>query len=295
VSAPPVVGVVSVNGLVTSIADARIPAMDHGFLFGDSIYEVIRTNGGRPVAFAQHVERLRHSAQATYLQLPWTDAEISARIRAAVVASKFPDCYVRLVVSRGIGPMTLLPDQCDKPTMIVYVMPLTLQSEAEFERGMSVVVPTRLRNDRRALAPAAKTGNYLNNALALVEAKRAGGDDAVMLNSDGHVTEATTANVFWAKGGEVRTPSLECGILAGITRTLLIWTMRQEGVAVVEGRFGVDELRDCDEAMLTGTIRGVSPVVRIDGRRVGDGRPGPLTRKIAALNDGVIESQTQDW
>lgn len=294
-SVPPSTGVVSVNGLVTSIADARIPAMDHGFLFGDSIYEVIRTRGSRPVAFAQHVERLRQSAQATYLQLPWTDAEISARIRAAVVASKFPECYVRLVISRGVGPMTLLPDACDKPSMIVYVMPLALPSDADFERGVTVVVPARLRNDRRALAPAAKTGNYLNNALALVEAHRAGGDDAVMLNSDGDVTEATTANVFWANGGEVRTPSLECGILAGITRTLLIWTMRQEGIAVVEGRFTVDEFRACDEAMLTGTIRGVSPVVRIDGVQVGDGRPGALTRRIAAINERVIESQTQDW
>ncbi len=294
-SVPPSTGVVSVNGLVTSLADARIPAMDHGFLFGDSIYEVIRTRGGRPVAFAQHVERLRHSAQATYLQLPWTDAEISARIRAAVVASKFPESYVRLVVSRGVGPMTLLPDACEKPSMIVYVMPLVLPNDEEFDRGASVVVPARLRNDRRALAPAAKTGNYLNNVLALVEAKRAGGDDAVMLNTEGDVTEATTANVFWAAGGEVRTPSLECGILAGITRTLLIWTMRQDGIPVVEGRFTADEFRACDEAMLTGTIRGVSPVVRIDGRQVGDGRPGPLTRRIAAINERVIESQTQDW
>jgi branched-chain amino acid aminotransferase len=295
VSAAPNSGVVSVDGVITSIADGRVPVMDHGFLFGDSIYEVVRTRGGRPVAFAQHLERLRQSATATYLQLPWTDAEIGARVRDAVAASKLPESYVRIVISRGVGPMTLLPDACDKPSMVVFVMPLVLADAAEFERGMSVVVPARLRNDRRALAPAAKTGNYLNNVLSLVEAKRAGGDDAVMLNTEGHVTEATTANVFWAKDGEVRTPSLDCGILAGITRTLLIWSMRQEGVPVVEGRFPAADFRACDEAMLTGTIRGVSPVVRIDGRPVGDGRPGPLTRRIAALNDRVLEGQTQDW
>jgi len=295
VSPPPSTGVVSVNGVITSLADARVPAMDHGFLFGDSIYEVVRTKGGRPVAFAQHLERLRQSATATYLQLPWTDAEIGARIRDAVVASKFPECYVRLVISRGVGPMTLLPDACAHPSMLVFVMPLVLQTKDEFERGIGVAVPSRLRNDRRALAPAAKTGNYLNNVLSLVEAKRAGGDDAVMLNTAGEVTEATTANVFWAKNGAIRTPSLDCGILAGITRTLLIWSMRQEGIEVEEGGFPPDDFRSCDEAFLTGTIRGVSPVVRIDGKKIGDGRPGPLTRRVAAMNEIVIEGQTQDW
>ncbi len=294
-SVPPSTGVVSVNGVITSLAEARIPAMDHGFLFGDSIYEVIRTRGGRPVAFAQHLERLRQSAIATYLQLPWTDAEISARVRAAVEAARFPESYVRLVVARGVGPMTLLPDQCPQPTMVVYVLPLVLQTPEEFEKGVSVAVPQRLRNDRRALAPAAKTGNYLNNVLALVEARRAGGDDAVMVNSAGHVTEATTANVFWARKGELLTPSLECGILAGITRTLLIWTMRQDGLSVHEGAYDVADFKRADEAFLTGTIRGVSAVVRIDGRPVGDGKVGPLTRRVAALNEAVIEAHTQDW
>lgn len=294
-SVPPATGVVSVNGVVTSIADGRLPVMDHGLLFGDSIYEVVRTLGGRPVAFAQHLDRLRQSAHATYMQIPWTDSEIGARIRAAVEASKLAECYVRLVVSRGVGPMTLLPDGCGDPTMIVYVMPLVLPTAADVDRGMGVVVPARLRNDRRALAPAAKTGNYLNNVLALVEARRAGGEDAVMLNTEGFVTEATTANVFWVKGGEVRTPSLDCGILSGITRTLLIWAMRQESILVTEGRFPAAELRGADEAFLTGTIRGVSPVVRVDGKPVGDGRPGPLTLRIHALNERVLATHVQDW
>jgi branched-chain amino acid aminotransferase len=294
-SPPPSTGVVSVDGVITPLAEARIAAMDHGFLFGDSIYEVVRTRGGRPVAFAQHLERLRQSATATYLQLPWTDAEISARIRAAVDAARLPESYIRLVISRGVGPMTLLPDQCASPTMVIYVMPLALQTPAELDRGIAVAVPQRLRNDRRALAPAAKTGNYLNNVLALVEARRAGGDDAVMVNTEGHVTEATTANVFWVRQGRIRTPSLDCGILAGITRTLLIWTMRQDGLDVQEGAYDVEDLRTADEAFLTGTIRGVSAVVRIDGRPVGDGRVGPVTRRVMALNERVIEAQTQDW
>lgn len=288
-------GVVSIDGVVTPIADGRVSVMDHGFLFGDSIYEVVRTLGGRPVAMPEHLARLRQSAEMTYLRLPWTDAEIVARIRAAFDGSKLADAYIRLVVSRGPGPMTLLPDQCGNPSMIVFVMPLVLPSAADIERGIGVVVPDRLRNDRRSLAPAAKTGNYLNNALALVEAKCAGGDDAVMANPEGFVTEATTANVFWAKGGRVITPSHDCGILAGITREALLGEIRRAGIFVVEGRFPVADFRACDEAFLTGTIRGVSPVVRIDGRPVGDGRPGPLTRRIAALNDRAIASLAREW
>lgn len=293
-SAPATAGVVSIDGVITPISEGRVPVMDHGFLFGDSLYEVVRTFGGRPVAMREHLARLRTSAEMVYMRLPWSDAEIVARLAAAFAASRFPDAYVRLVVTRGVGPMTLLPDACDRPSTIVYVMPLVIPA-ADNERGIGVVVPERLRNDRRSLAPAAKTGNYLNNLLALVEAKRAGGDDAVMVNPEGFVTEATTANVFWVKDGKVHTPSHDCGILAGITRALLLGEMRREGMDVLEGRFPVGDFLGSDEAMLTGTIRGVTPVVRIDGRSVSDGKPGPVTKRIAALNDRLLEANARDW
>ena len=294
-TAPPVKGVVSVDGVVTPIGEGRVSVMDHGFLFGDSIYEVVRTRGGRPVAMAEHLVRLRQSAAMTYLRLPWADAEISARMKAAFDASGLPEAYIRLVVSRGVGPMTLLPDGCERPTMVVYVMPLVLQSPAEFDRGIGVVVTDRLRNDRRSLAPAAKTGNYLNNVLALVEAKRAGGDDAVMVSPEGFVTEATTANLHWVKGGTVFTAPLDGSVLAGVTRSLLLAQLAKEGVVVREGRFALAEFRACDEAFLTGSIRGVSAIVRIDGRAVGDGRMGPLTRRAAAANERLIEANARDW
>ncbi|MCE9636920.1 MAG: aminotransferase class IV [Planctomycetes bacterium] len=295
-SAPAAEGVVSVDGKIVPIADARVNAMDHGFLFGDSIYEVVRTNRRRPVALAEHLERLRASANQTYLVLPWTDAEMAARMRDAVAATSFPECYVRIVVTRGPGPMTLAPEPCFSPSMLIYAMPLRTPTAEELHRGASIVVPARLRNDRRALAPAAKTGNYLNNVLALVEAHRAGGEDAVMLNVDGHVTEATTANVFWVRGGELFTPSHDCGILAGITRTLLIWTMRKDlGAVVHEGRYGYADMAGADEVMLTGSVRGVSPVVRIDGKPVGSGVPGPVTKRLVESYDAVVEGATQDW
>lgn len=294
-TAPATSGVVSVDGVISPLAEARVLATDHGFLFGDSIYEVVRTIGRRPVALAEHLERLRASANQTYLVLPWTDGEIAGRMRDAVAATDFPECYVRLAVTRGPGPMTLLPDDCFSPSMLVYVLPLRTPTAEELARGASVCVPARLRNDRRALAPAAKTGNYLNNLLALVEARRAGGDDAILLNAEGHVTEATTANVFWVRGGEVFTPSLDCGILAGITRTMLIWALRKSGAEVHEGAFRLADLTGADEAMLTGTVRGVSPVVRIDGRPVGAGVPGPVTQRMMRLYDEILRQAAQDW
>jgi branched-chain amino acid aminotransferase len=191
--------------------------------------------------------------------------------------------------------MSLLPDACVQPSMLVYAMPLRTPTAEELARGAAVCVPARLRNDRRALAPAAKTGNYLNNVLALVEARRAGGEDAILLNVEGHVTEATTANVFWVKDGEVLTPSHDCGILAGITRTLLIWALRKEGTVVREGRFTYSDLVAADEVMLTGTVRGVSPVVTIDGKPVGSGVPGPLTQRLVATYEEILVHATQDW
>ena len=294
-NAPRLEGVVSVDGVITPLADARIGAMDHGFLFGDSVYEVVRTVGRRPVALAEHLERLRASANQTYLVLPWTDGEIARRMRDAVAETKFSECYVRLVVTRGPGAMTLLPDDCFSPTMLVYVLPLVTPTAEELARGASLCVPERFRNDRRALSPAAKTGNYLNNMLALVEARRAGGEDAILLNASGHVTEATTANVVWVRGGESYTPSLDSGILAGITRTMLTWALRKEGAEVHEGSYALSDLTGADEAMLTGTVRGVSPVVRIDGKPVGSGVPGPVTQRMMALYESAIRDAAQDW
>lgn len=287
---------VSVNGVITSPEAARVPAMDHGFLYGDSVYEVIRSFEGRPVAMDEHLSRLRASAAQIYMRIPWSDDEVRAHARAAVAATELPDQYVRIVVTRGPGPMSLLPDGCDRPTLAVYVLPLVVPDAAAREQGIRVSVPARIRNDTRALAPSAKTGNYLNNLLALVEAKRAGGADAVMVGADGHVTEATTANVFWVKGGLVSTPSLASGILSGITRSLLLPAMRAAGHDVREGQFPLADLLGADEVFLTGTVRGVMPVVAIDEHRVGDGRPGRLTREFVELHDRVLaEAAPSPW
>ena len=288
-------GAVNVHGTITSLEDARIPAMDHGFLYGDSVYEVIRTLDGQPVGWPEHHARMCASADALYMKLPWTRAEMGARIVETIAATGLEDCMVRIVVTRGPGPMSLLPEGCDGPRMVIYVLPLRLPPREQMENGIEISVPSRLRNDQRALAPSAKTGNYLNNLLALVEAKRAGGADAVMVNTSGNVTEGTTSNVFWVRDGVIRTASLDCGILSGITRHELIAAMRADGIAVEEGAFPLADLTGADEAFLTGTVRGVTPVVRIDGVPVGEGRPGPVTKRVEGLLIQVLRSARRPW
>jgi branched-chain amino acid aminotransferase len=288
-------GVISVNGVISAPEDACIPAMDHGFLFGDSVYEVVRTLDGLPVAWPAHFERLSASAASLYMDLPWTRAQMGERIVETIAATGLPECTVRMVVTRGPGPMSLLPDACDGPRLVVYVLPLRLPPEEHLTNGIRISVPSRLRNDSRALAPAAKTGNYLNNLLALVEARRAGGTDAVMVNTSGHVTEGTTSNVFWVRGGVVRTASLDCGILSGITRHELLAEMRADGLTVEEGGFPLEDLTGADEAFLTGTVRGVTPVVDIDGQLVGTGRPGPVTLRVVELLRRTLLAARGPW
>ncbi len=288
-------GAVSVDGVITAPAGARIPAMDHGLLFGDSVYDVVRTWEGRPAAWPEHFDRLRQSAAAIYMQLPWSRDELGARIQETIAATGLDECYVRIVVTRGSGPMSLLPDACAGPSLILYVLPLRLYPEEWTRDGIDVVVPGRLRNDVRALSPGAKTGNYLNNLLALVEARDAGVQDAVLLNAHGHVTEATTANVFWVRDEVLFTPELACGLLPGITRASLLDALRRHGLDVRSGPYPLGDLTGADEAFLTSTIRGVMGIARIDGQPVGAGRPGPVTRRVAEINREVMEQSAGPW
>jgi len=281
--------IVSIDGRLLPPEQATVNVFDHGFLFGDSVYEVVRTRRGRPVTLDEHLARLEGSAERIYMTLPWDRASFAARIDEALRAGGNPESYVRIVVTRGVGEISLLPDSCKSPSLILIVKPLPVPPPAVARDGLRVSLAGRPRNDRRALDPSAKTGNYLNNLLALVEAHRAGNDDAVLLNPAGMLAEATTSNLFLVKGGRVRTPSLACGILAGITRDLLVREMGRGGLAVEEGEFPAAALLGADEAFLTSTIRGVAPVTRVDGEPVGDGRPGPVTGRVAALYEAALD------
>jgi branched-chain amino acid aminotransferase len=281
--------VVSIDGRIVPPEEATVSVFDHGFLFGDSVYEVIRTRRGVPVTMDEHLRRLEGSAAGIYLALPWSRAEIASRISEAVRSANNEECYVRAIVTRGVGEISLLPDSCRAPSLILLVKPLPLPAPSVATEGIGVVVASRARNDRRALDPSAKTGNYLNNLLALVEARRAGADDAILLNPAGRVAEATTSNVFLVRGGKALTPALGCGILAGITRDVLLREFPKAGIAAEEGEYPEDVLRGADEVFLTSTVRGVAPVTKIDGKPVKDGKPGPVTKRVAALYDELLD------
>ena len=262
---------------------------DHGFLFGDSVYEVVRTRRGVPVTMAEHLARLRASAERIYMELPWTDADIGARTAELLRAADNPESYLRIVATRGVGEISLLPDTCRDPLLLLIAKPLPVPPASVMKDGIAVALVGRPRNDRRALDPGAKTGNYLNNALALIEARRTGAEDAILLNPEGLLAEGTTSNVFLVRGGRVLTPTLDSGILSGITRALLLREMTAAGIGVEEARLPEEALRGADEVFLTSTVRGVAPVTRVDGKPVGDGRPGPVARRVAALYEDSLD------
>ncbi len=255
--------------------DATISVFDRGFLYGDSVYEVTRTAGGRPVDLDPHLARLERSAEAILLALP-PRAEIARAITRTLEAAANEDSYLRVVATRGSGDIGLDPALSDGTRLLVIVKPLHLPPEEAYRDGVGVALVDVRRNLRRALDPAVKSGNYLNNILAIAEARRRhpGANEAIMCNAEGQITEGSTSNVFVVTRGEIRTPVLADGLLDGITRRRVL---SLAGRPVSEGHLHRGDLRDADEAFLTSSIRGVLPVTRVDGRPVGAGRPGPVT------------------
>lgn len=272
----------NIDGRIVAQRDAVVPVMDRGFLFGDSVYEVMRTHHGVPFAWPEHLVRLRASAAGLLLRFDLGDREVLQRVRATLDAAREGaadgEAYVRIIVTRGVGSapnidLAYAPGPCACLILVRGVPPPPV-------RGSRLAIVDRLRVDRRALDPALKSGNYLNSVLGLADAKARGADDCVMLNNAGLVTEASTSNVFAVTGGGVRTPPLSAGILAGVTRGLLLQVCRQQAIRVDESDLTADDLRRADEVFLSSTLRDVQPVAEIDGRRIGDGQAGPVTSKL---------------
>jgi branched-chain amino acid aminotransferase len=275
----------NVDGEIVPESEARIPVLDRGFLFGDSVYEVVRTVRDVPFAWPEHGARLASSAEAICLQLDLDEATVARRVAATLAAAGHGDSYVRVVVTRGTGdaPNIDLAYANAPPRWIVLVRPLTPMSG----KPARLAVVERLRNDRRALDPATKSGNYLNNVLGLAEAKAAGATDCVMCNAGGFVTEASTSNVFARIGGTWCTPPLQAGILAGITRALLLELLPRLGERVAERQLTAADLRGAEELFLSSTLRDIGPVTHLDGRALHGGGVGPST---AALLPRVQEA-----
>jgi branched-chain amino acid aminotransferase len=270
--------------------EARVSVFDHGFLFGDSVYEVIRTFGGFPFEVGPHLARLFRSARGISLELPLSKEDLAREIELAVREAACPgEAYVRLIVTRGVGEIDINPAVCTRPSVILIVKDLAPWPAALYEKGIDLaIVSTVTRNDPHSVDPAIKTGNYLNSVLALIEARRRGAADAVMLNGQGALTECTTSNIFFVRDSVLLTPSLESGILSGITRSDVIRLAREGGVHCREGIFPAEELRRADEAFITSTTRGIMPVGTVDGTPLAGPGKRPVTERMRALFEADV-------
>lgn len=276
--------VVRINKEEVDPENASISIFDHGFLFGDSIYEVVRTVHGKPYAWPEHLDRLHKSCQRINLELPWSDEELLEEINRAIASGNWGgETYVRIIITRGIGRIDLMPRTCREPRLIVIAKQLPELRAELHEIGLVLCVTDIRRNSRDAMDPGIKSGNYLNNVLALIEAREKGANDAVMLNENDHLTECSTSNFFIVINGIVKTPALECGILAGITRAKVIEIAAGEDITVEETELTLEDLQSADEIFITGTIKGVVPVNKIMGQADWEGSPGPVTENLRGL------------
>jgi branched-chain amino acid aminotransferase len=276
------------DGVPVDAAEARVPVFDRGFLYGDSVYEVLRTFGGRPFGLPEHLERLTHSAAMLEMTLP-PRAEIERAIRDTLAAAGEPDAYVRIIVTRGAGEIGLDPAMADRPRLVVIVRAVNLPPPSAYTDGVEVAIVSRSRStvpgQPGALDPQIKSGNYLVSVLAVAEAHRRGAYEAILCDSVGRITEGGSSNFFVVRGARISTPPLSAGLLEGITRAKVIELARGDGLPLDEVPLWPVDLRGADEAFITSSVRGVVPIARVDGRPLGTGRPGPITRRVMALYD----------
>jgi branched-chain amino acid aminotransferase len=273
---------VYVDGKYYDEAQAKVSVFDHGLLYGDGIFEGIRAYNGRVFKLKEHVDRLYASAKAILLNIPLSPAAMTRAVVETCHRNRIRDGYVRLLVTRGVGTLGLNPNRCKKGSVIIIAGKIQLYPEALYRNGMEIVTVPTTRNLHSALNPAIKSLNYLNNILAKIEANNAGVEEAVMLNAEGFVAECTGDNLFIIKDGELLTPPLSAGALYGITRRVVMELAAEEGCRVSEPNLTRYDLFNADECFLTGTGAEIVPVVKIDGRVIGRGRPGRLTRKLVA-------------
>ena len=266
-----------INGQIVPQEDAKISVFDHGLLYGDGVFEGIRAYNGKIFTLDEHLDRLYDSATAISLKIPITKAEMAEAIKKTMKANNLADSYIRLVVTRGVGKLGLDPNKCATPQIIIITDTIELYPKALYEKGLDIVTVTTIRNHFSALDPKIKSLNYLNNILAKIESIQAGAGEALMLNKDGYVAECAGDNVFIFKNNILRTPPSSAGILVGITRNVVMKLATEMGVQVREELMTRYDLYIADECFLTGTAAEIIPVVKIDGRTIGTGKPGKLT------------------
>jgi branched-chain amino acid aminotransferase len=272
---------VYINGTLYSKEDAKISVYDHGLLYGDGVFEGIRSYGGKVFRMQAHLDRLWYSAKAILLTIPMTKEEMARAIEETLSANGIQDGYIRVVVTRGAGTLGLDPNRCSHPQVIIITDYVSLYPEELYRNGLEIVTVSVARNHPAALSPRVKSLNYLNNILAKIEGQQAGCVEALMLNHKGEVAECTGDNIFLVSDGTLLTPSMESGILEGITRDAVIEIACAAGIVVRELPLTKHDVYVADECFLTGTAAELIPVVKVDSRTIGSGVPGLITRDLS--------------
>jgi branched-chain amino acid aminotransferase len=269
-----------INGRVTSSEEATISVYDRGFLYGDSIFETVRTYGGKAFALDDHMTRLARSAERLFIALPVPLAALTNEVERGIDLAKNPESFARIMITRGIGPLGLDPALAEQPTRVILVEPFVPPPPESYENGIHAITFRTVRSTDATPAAGAKVANYLTSVLAIREARKVGAVEALIVDGRGCVLEGTTSNMFLVKGGKLITVPEESGILSGITRAYLLRAAEKLGIEVSVRDVREEELKDADELFISSTLREVLPVTRLDSRPVGSGRPGPVTRQI---------------
>jgi len=268
---------VYIGGKLYEKEDAKVSVYDHGLLYGDGVFEGIRSYAGKVFRLGPHLDRLWDSAKAIALRIPLSKEEMARAIEDTLAVNGIRDGYIRVVVTRGAGTLGLDPNKCEQPQVIIITDKIALYPEELYRKGLEIVTVSVQRNHPAALSPRIKSLNYLNNILAKIEGQQAGCIEALMLNHKGEVAECTGDNIFLVRAGRLLTPPNEAGILEGITRDAVLELARKSGLPTAEIPLTKHDVYIADECFLTGTAAEVIPVVKVDSRPIGDGRPGPIT------------------
>jgi branched-chain amino acid aminotransferase len=268
------------DGQMIDTADAKLHVYDHAALYGDGVFEGIRVYSGRVFECKAHLDRLYASARAIRLDIPYTAAQLEAAMYQTVKANGYTDCYIRLVVTRGAGDLGLSPRKCPRPTVFCIADTIELYPREMYEKGMAIITASITRSHPNSVPPRVKSLNYLNNILAKIEAIDAGVPEALMLNHEGNVAECTGDNIFIVRADQVQTATTSDGILEGITRAVILRLCGKLGISCVEKTLQRYDVYTADECFLTGTAAEVVAVTKIDGRSIGNGQVGPITRRL---------------
>ena len=271
-----------IDGEFYSEANAKVSVFDHGLLYGDGIFEGIRFYNGRVFRLEEHLDRLWDSARSICLKIPMSKREMTTALLETIRQNDLREGYIRLLVTRGVGNLGLNPAQCKKPSVIIITAQIALYPESVYRNGLTVVTCATRRTNPASLNPAVKSLNYLNNVMARIEANLANADEALMLNDAGNVAECTADNVFIIKRGQIFTPPINAGALRGITRSVVFEIAAELGIKISETEITRHDVFIADECFLTGTAAEVIPVIKVDGREIGNGKPGPIGARMIA-------------